>query len=77
MIEFSVIIFIFVLTGFMLGVYSQSPDKITSQLRRIKRKINKDRIGAVQNLSPRDQNLKGSILEEEEKEMERVLDDVL
>jgi len=71
----NLVILLFV--GVILFDRYDTPDKRQSVVKKVKRKINHERLGAIQKLTPEEQAKKGTRLEETEKEMERVLDEVL
>ena len=69
------------LIGYTLGRYSSDPEPIDDLVKRTKfplRKFKKDRkLGAIKKLPPTEMARKGTRLEEEDLEMDRVLKDVL
>lgn len=65
------------LIGYVLGVHSQSPEKTKQVMKKIRRKIKPTKLGGIEKLSAADLEKRGTKLEEEEKEMEKVLGDVL
>jgi len=63
--------------AFILFDRYDTPDKRQAVVKKIKRKINHEKLGAIQKLTPEELAKKGTRLEEAELEMERVLDEVL
>ena len=61
--------------GYILGVYSQSPEKIKEAQKKIKQKLSNQKLGGIQNASHLDLANRGTPLEAEEKEMTKLLNE--
>ena len=68
------------LIGYTLGALSVSPEKkeqLNQSVQRVIRRVKNKKIGAIDPLSPREMDIKGTRLEETERTMEEDLDNVL